>query len=77
MAVGYVLITAAPGTEFSIHEVVQGIEGVEDATLLFGEYDLVAKIVAPEMQEIARIVVERIRSIPGVTDTKTLAGAGF
>ena len=46
-----------------------------DASMLFGDYDLIVKIEASNMGEIARHVVESIRAIPGVANTKTLACA--
>ena len=75
MAVGYVLINVKPGSEMAVYEVVKELEMVEDATLLFGDYDLLAKMTAESMGGIAAAVVENIRSIDGVLDTKTLAGA--
>jgi DNA-binding Lrp family transcriptional regulator len=51
------------------------LEIVEDATLLFGDYDLLVKMTADSMSEIAAGVVQHIRVIEGVIDTKTLAGA--
>ncbi len=46
-----------------------------DANLLFGDHDLILKIEAENMGLIARLVVENIRSIDGVLNTKTLACA--
>ena len=75
MAVGYVLINVKPGSEMSVYEIVKELEMVEDATLLFGDYDLIVKMNAESMGSIAAAVVENVRSIDGVLDTKTLAGA--
>lgn len=75
MAVGYVLINVKPGSEMDVYEIVKELDMVEDATLLFGDYDLLAKMCSESMGEIAAAVVEKIRSIEGVNDTKTLAGA--
>ena len=44
---------------------------------LFGEYDLIAKIEAKDLDELGKIVVEKIRAIDGVADTKTLTGTKF
>ena len=41
---------------------------------LFGEYDLIAKVEAENLDSLARIVLIKIRTIHGVIDTKTLAG---
>ena len=75
MAVGYVLINVKPGSEMPVYNIVKELEMVEDATLLFGDYDLIVKMNAQSMGSIAAAVVENIRSIDGVLDTKTLAGA--
>jgi len=75
MAVGYVLITVNPGQEYEVYQTVNEFENVTDATLLFGDYDLLIKLEAEGMNEIAKTVVEQIRQISGVLETKTLAGA--
>jgi|GEM_PF-493249 len=75
MAIGYVLINVAPGTEFDVYQKTSSIESVIDATLLFGDYDIILKLESENLGKIAAIVVENIRQIEGVVDTKTLAGA--
>ena len=75
MATGYVLNNVEPGYEFSVYESIGKFEQVADSTLLFGDYDLIAKVVATDMALIAQFVVENIRQIKGVQNTKTLAGA--
>ena len=75
MAVGYVLINVAPGKEHQAYLAVKDLQYVADATLLFGDHDLIVKLEADSLAIIAKAVVETIRQVPGVTDTKTLAGA--
>ena len=77
MAVGYVLVSVSPGNEFDVFKKISEVEFVTDATLLFGDYDIIAKLESEGMNQIAKIVVNVIRQIPGVIDTKTLAGAEF
>ena len=48
---------------------------VTDATVLFGDHDLIVKLEADDLATIAKAVVEHIRSVEGVVNTKTLAGA--
>ena len=43
--------------------------------MLFGEYDLIAKVQADDEYTLTRVIVEEIRPIPGITNTKTLIGA--
>ena len=75
MAVGYVLINVAPGKQHQAYLAVKDLQYVVDATLLFGDHDLIVKLEADSLAIIAKAVVETIRQVPGVTDTKTLAGA--
>ena len=75
MAIGYVLINVQPGTEQSVYEAVKSLPHVTDATVLFGDHDLIVKLEADALATIAKSVVEHIRSVEGVINTKTLAGA--
>ena len=75
MAVGYVLVNVSPGQEYNAFQAMKDIENVVDATLLFGDYDIIVNLEAEVLGQIAKIVVDIIRQVPGVTGTKTLAGA--
>lgn len=73
MATGFVLISVEPGTEREVFQEVIKIDEVVDVHLLFGEYDLIARIEAEDYDVIGDVVVNKIRKIAGVTSTKTLA----
>lgn len=75
MAVGYVLVNVAPGMEIEAYNTIKGMQNVDDITVLFGDYDLIIKLVADDLASIAKTVVETIRPVDGVLNTKTLAGA--
>ena len=75
MAVGYVLVNVAPGMEIEAYNTIKGMQNVDDITVLFGDYDLIIKLVADDLASIAKTVVETIRPVNGVLNTKTLAGA--
>ena len=75
MSAGYELVNVEQGSESDVDKVALYLDCVTDASMLFGDYDLIVKIEASNMGEIARHVVESIRAIPGVANTKTLACA--
>ena len=75
MSVGYVLVNVEPGSEVNVFNAASSLSFVTDANLLFGDHDLIVKLEAENMGDIARLVVESIRAIPGVLNTKTLACA--
>ena len=77
MAVGYVLLNVVPGVEHDVYLQLKDLDVVADITVLFGDYDLIVKLVADDLSSIAATVVESIRQTPGILDSKTLAGAEF
>ena len=77
MAIGFVLVTTAPAKEHQVYNSLLNIEEIIEIHPLFGEYDIIAKIEAEDFDALGRIVVDKIRTIAGVIDTKTLTGIKF
>ena len=68
---GFVLISTAPSKEHEVYDELLKVEEATELYPLFGEYDLLTKIEAPDFNLLGQVVVDRIRPIPGVIDTKT------
>ena len=49
MAVGYVLINVTPGIEIAAYNSIKSMENVDDITVVFGDYDLLVKLVADDL----------------------------
>ena len=77
MAIGFVLITIAPAQEHDVYTKLSKVAEVIELHPLSGEYDLLAKIEADDFESLGVIVVNKIRSIEGILDTKTLTGTKF
>ena len=75
MAVGFVLITTNPGKEVEVREAVSKFETVVGQWIVFGMHDLFVKIEAEEGSELTRCIIQDIRNIPGISETRTLIGA--
>tara|TARA_Y100000768_G_C23877385_1_gene633460 strand:- start:581 stop:814 length:234 start_codon:yes stop_codon:yes gene_type:complete len=75
MAIGFVLITTEPGQEKMVRGRLEEIELVTSGWMLFGEYDLIARVQADNEYDLTRCIVEEIRPMKGIVDTKTLIGA--
>ena len=75
MTVGFVLISAAPAHEHEVYTKLSKTSEVVEVHPLFGEFDLIAKIEVEDFEKLGELVIKKIRSIKGVTDTKTLTGA--
>ena len=72
MAIGFVLISTAPAKEHEVYTELLRVKGIVELHPLFGEYDLIAKVEADDFNALGQLVVDKIRSVPGVIDTKTL-----
>jgi DNA-binding Lrp family transcriptional regulator len=77
MATGFVLINTAPTKEHEVYSELLKIKEIVELNQLFGEYDLIAKIEAEDFDTLGRLVVDKIRGVKGVIDTKTLTGIKF
>ena len=69
------LIVAEPGAESDVYHQLKLIPEVVEAMLLFGEYDLYAKLVCDDFGMLGSVVITQIRAIEGVDSTKTLTAA--
>ncbi len=77
LAIGFVLISTAPAKEHDVYNELLKVAEIVELHPLFGEYDLIAKIEAEDFNALGEIVIDRIRAISGVIDTKTLTGIKF
>jgi len=75
LAVGFVLITTEPGKEVSVREKVAEIDCVKGIWVVFGNFDCFVKVEADDESELTGAIVQGIRSVPGIIDTRTLIGA--
>jgi len=77
MAIGFVLISTAPAEEHEVYNELLKVKEIVELHALFGVYGLIAKIEAEDFNVLGQVVVDKIRSIAGVIDTKTLTGIKF
>ena len=67
----YVQITLDRAQEDDILEALKAMDQVVEAHILFGTWDLIAKIKLDGPEELAGFVIENVRSLPGVKMTAT------
>ncbi|HJQ93751.1 MAG TPA: Lrp/AsnC ligand binding domain-containing protein [Candidatus Thermoplasmatota archaeon] len=77
MALGFVLISTEPGKDHDAYDALLKVPEIKEIVPLFGEFDLIAKIEADTFDELGRIVLEHVRSVPYVVNTRTLTGTKF
>ena len=61
MLSAYVLIQIEVGKAGQVAQEIRGIDGVQRAEVVAGPYDVIARVQAPGMDELGRLVVARIQ----------------
>jgi DNA-binding Lrp family transcriptional regulator len=67
----YVLIQTEVGKAASVADSVGTIDGVKTAEDVTGPYDVIVRVEADTMDEVAKTVVSRIQMVDGITRTLT------
>ena len=71
MSLVYVLLNTEPSQMESVLEEVKEIDGVEEAYMLYGIYDICAKV-KTEIPKELKVIVQKIRSQDNVQSTLML-----
>ncbi|EQB72979.1 MAG: transcription regulator [Ferroplasma sp. Type II] len=72
MSVAFVLIRVIPGKEQDVYNLVSMLKYVTEIHPILGEFDIIARIETEDLSKIGKLVIQDIRTISGVVDTKTL-----
>lgn len=70
MAQAYVLINLEP--RYNVIDKVRNLPSVAEAYRVHGVYDLIVKVVAEDLRELRKTIIDQIRRIDGVRSTMTL-----
>jgi DNA-binding Lrp family transcriptional regulator len=71
MLSAYVLIETEVGKVAHVAQALSKLDGVQLAEDLAGPYDVIARLQAPSLDELGRLVVAQIQALDGVTRTVT------
>lgn len=71
MPIAFVFMNIDAGGEQEVLKQLQGIANVKEAHLVYGVYDLVAKIEAETMDKLKEIVTWKVRRLDKVRSTLT------
>ena len=72
MVQAYVLFKVSSGTEREVCEKISNFDEVLVVSIIYGEYDLLAKVSVPNMQVLEEFLAEEIRKVPSVILTSTM-----
>jgi len=68
----FVFITTDPHAMPVVLENVRSIEGVLEAEMVYGVFDIVARVQAETMEQLKQIIAYKIRMLANVLKTDTL-----
>lgn len=67
----YILIQTELGEASTVALAAKDIPGVETAEDVTGPYDVIVRAAAEDVNQLGKLVVSRVQSIPGITRTLT------
>ena len=74
-AIALVLLTTEPGREQEVVNELNKMSEIEEAMVLFGEYDVYCKVVVDDFSQLSDLVLRNVRTLSGVVETTTLTAA--
>jgi len=72
MPAAFVLLNTEVGFETDVLEKLKKVEGVDEASAVYGVYDIVARVKADTMDRLKEIMSFRIRRLNNVRSTLTM-----
>lgn len=67
----YVLLKVSSGAEKDVCRKIADLDNVIDASIIYGEYDIIAKVGTQEITQLNELL-DKIRGIPSVIVTSTM-----
>lgn len=68
----YILINFDAGNERTAFAKLKEVEEVKDINMIFGEWDIIAKVEVIATQDLENFIIDKVRTLPGVNLTSTL-----
>jgi len=72
MTMAFVLINAEIGAEEEVVKELMKVEGVEEAYIVYGVYDVIAKVKAENLEKLKETITWKIRRLDKVRSTLTM-----
>jgi DNA-binding Lrp family transcriptional regulator len=72
MVTAVVLIKAQTDKVTTLAEQMADLEGVSEVFSVAGQYDLVALVRVRENEDLARVISDKVRKLPGIVSSETL-----
>ncbi|MBX0287519.1 Lrp/AsnC family transcriptional regulator [Haloarcula salinisoli] len=71
MASAFIMIKTVAGKSEDLLAAVRESEGITEAHIVAGQYDIIAEATGEEVYDVMQSVSTRVRDLDGVADTRT------
>ena len=71
MVEAYVLIQTEQGRMAEVVQLVSEIDGVNEADIVTGPYDVIARVAADDIDTLGKLIVSQVQTVGGVVRTLT------
>jgi len=72
----YILIETSVGKSRDVANTLRSLDGIETVDAVTGPYDIIAVVVAPDLNSVGDMVTSRIHTINGIVRTVTCLSVG-
>jgi len=77
MVEAYILIKVKVGCEREVFLQLESLKEIKDLSELYGEWDIIAKVSVPKMEQLDALLTDNIRSIKEIELTSTMIVAKY
>lgn len=77
LVIAYLLMNTSTGKETLVIDRLRVLPELSEVHQLFGQYDIIARLEADDYDRLCDVVLGKVRTIPGVTGSRTLICARF
>lgn len=72
MITAFTLVKAVPHRNVQVFKKMKKLSTIEEATLVYGEYDIILKTHTKSIEELNRFIYNVLRKTPSITTTTTM-----
>jgi len=77
MISAFTLVRVSPEKNVHVFEKIKELPMIKEATIVYGEYDIIVKTRTKNMQELNKFIYNVLRKIPQITMTTTMIVASI
>lgn len=71
MVHAYIMVRTGPAASGTVREAILDLDGVEDAHVVAGEFDVIAEAEGSAVYDVLQVASTGIQGVEGVAETKT------